>query len=235
MISERERLRAEYADREQRLSGSNIYSIFNPSNLYMRQQRQRAVLRTLQKSGFSSLKEKSILEIGCGSGGVLQEFLSFGASPHHLAGCDLLPKGLGHARRTLPAHVSLACADGQALPYRSRSFDLLLQYTAFSSVLDDGIKASMAREMLRVIKPGGMILWYDFWLNPTNKQTRGIRPTEIKRLFPRCRFEFQRITLAPPIARRLVSLSWGFCLFLESLKLLNTHYLVTIFHRVDHR
>jgi len=93
--------------------------------------------------------------------------------------------------------------------------------------------------MQRVLKPGGMILSYDFRLNPINPQTRGtsyfsIRPAEIKQLFPNCGYEFHRITLAPPIARRLVPISWGLCLFLESLKIFNsvpfgdTHYLVAI-------
>jgi hypothetical protein len=49
-----------------------------------------------------------------------------------------------------------------------------------------------------------MILRYDFRLNPTNPQTRGIRPKEIKRLFPGCAFEFHKITLAPPLARRII-------------------------------
>jgi hypothetical protein len=73
-----------------------------------------------------------------------------------------------------------------------------------------------------------MILTYDFWLNPTNPQTRGIRPAEIKQLFPNCSYEFHRITLAPPITRKLAPISWGLCLFLESLKIFNTHYLVAI-------
>ena len=42
-----------------------------------------------------------------------------------------------------------------------------------------------------------------FWLNPTNPQTRGVRPAEIRQLFPGCSFKFERITLAPPITRRL--------------------------------
>jgi hypothetical protein len=86
----------------------------------------------------------------------------------------------------------------------------------------------MAQELLRVTRPGGMILWYDFWLNPSNPQTRGIRPAEIKRLFPGCTFRFERITLAPPLARRLVPLSWGLSLLLEGVKIFNTHYLVAI-------
>jgi hypothetical protein len=75
-----------------------------------------------------------------------------------------------------------------------------------------------------------------FRSNPTNPQTRGIRPAEtcpersrrIIRLFPNCRYEFHKITLAPPIARRIVPISWMLALFLESLKIFNSHYLVAI-------
>jgi hypothetical protein len=94
----------------------------------------------------------------------------------------------------------------------------------------------------------GKKLSCDFRLDPTNPQTRGIsyfstshfntsyfstsyfsiRPAEIKRLFPGCSFEFHKITLAPPLARRIVPLSWGLALFLEGLKIFNTHYLVAI-------
>jgi hypothetical protein len=71
-------------------------------------------------------------------------------------------------------------------------------------------------------------LSYDFWLNPTNRQTRGIRPSEIRRLFPGAHLEFYRITLAPPIARRLAPCSWLLCCLLERLQAFNTHYLVAI-------
>ena len=98
----------------------------------------------------------------------------------------------------------------------------------FTSVLDEAVKANLAGEMLRVLRPGGMILWYDFWLNPTNPQTEGIKPSEIRRLFPGCDFEFRRITLAPPLARRLVPVSWVVAFLLEKLRVFNSHYLVAI-------
>jgi hypothetical protein len=103
-----------------------------------------------------------------------------------------------------------------------------MQYTALSSILDEAVRGNIALEMRRVLKPGGMILWYDFWVNPINPQTHGIRLAEIRRLFPDCVFEFHKITLAPPLARRLVPLSWGLALFLEGLRIFNTHFLVII-------
>jgi ubiquinone/menaquinone biosynthesis C-methylase UbiE len=221
------RLRNEYEGRKHRLAGSDVYSLFNRANLFIVQQRQRDVLTALKKNGFTSLSNLLILEMGCGGGGVLTEYLGFGASPENLMGVDLLLDRLLHTHHILPGS-GFANADGQSLPYSSKTFDLVLQYTAISSILDPEIRRNICADMLRVLKPGGMILSYDFWLNPANPQTRGIRPAEIKGLFPNCRYEFHRITLAPPIARKLATVSWGLCLFLESLKIFNTHYLVTI-------
>ncbi len=221
-----ERLRAVYRGRDQ--GGQGLYSLFNPAYLFMVQQRQRATLRLLHDLGLSKLAGKRLLEVGCGNGGVLYEYLGYGARPQEIHGIDLLPERVASAHRWLP-HASVLTADGQRLPYKSGCFDGVLQYTMFSSILDDDVKANIAQEMLRVVRrPGGVIVWYDFWTNPTNPQTRGIHPAEIRQLFPGCRYLFQRITLAPPIARRLVQVSWVLCELLEKLSWLNTHYLVGI-------
>ena len=111
--------------------------------------------------------------------------------------------------------------------------------TAISSILDSEIRRNICADMLRVLrspdpasgKPGGLILWYDFWLNPTNPQTRGVRflltiyhlPFTIYcSLFPNCHYEFHRITLAPPLARRVVPVSWILAYGLERLKIFNS-------------
>jgi ubiquinone/menaquinone biosynthesis C-methylase UbiE len=221
------RLRNEYQARKHRFAGQNRYSWFNPATLFTIQQRQKAVLGALKKQGLNKVSNLSILELGCGGGEVLREFLLFGVPPCNLYGVDLLTDRLVRAYHSLP-RSGFANADGQFLPFLSRSFDIVMQFTAFSSILEDQIRRNLAEEMRRVVKSDGLILWYDFWLNPTNSQTRGIRPTEIKHLFPDCQCEFYRITLAPPIARRLASISWGLCLFLEGMKIFNTHYLVVI-------
>jgi SAM-dependent methyltransferase len=174
-----------------------------------------------------SLAHRRILEVGCGAGHVLLEFLAYGAHPVNLYGVDLLLDRIVQADARLP-HLSLGCADGQNLPFPDHAFDLVMQFTVFSSILDSSIKANIAAEMQRVVRPDGLILSYDFWLNPTNRQTRGIRPSEIRRLFPGAHLEFYRITLAPPIARRLAPCSWLLCCLLERLQAFNTHYLVAI-------
>ncbi|HQF61055.1 MAG TPA: class I SAM-dependent methyltransferase [Anaerolineaceae bacterium] len=226
-MTDLDRMRNEYSARARRFAGKDLYSVFNTSYLFALQNRQRDLLRALRKTGFQSFCGQRILEIGCGGGGVLLEYLSIGAEPERLFGVDLLPDRLFEAHNKLPLSC-LSCTDGQDLPFPAKTFDLVLQYTAFSSVLDDQIKRRMASDMLRVLKPDGLIVWYDFWLNPTNLQTRGIQPKEIRRLFGGCDIHFHKITLAPPIARRIVPISWGIGLFLESLKIFNSHFLAII-------
>jgi SAM-dependent methyltransferase len=222
------RLRREYTAREARLADRDLYSPFNPAYLFRLHQRERAVLKLLRRRGFETLAGRRILEVGCGRGEVVGEFLGYGARLGRLHATDLLFNRTRAVKRWLSG-LPLTCSDGQDLPYAAGSFDLVLQYMAFSSILDDGIRTRLANELLRVLRqPGGMILWYDFWLNPTNPHARGVRPAEIRRLFPGCQFEFQRITLAPPLARRTVPVSWQLSQLLEIPRILNTHYLVAI-------
>jgi SAM-dependent methyltransferase len=227
LVDDLSRLRNEYEERKRRLQGSDVYSCFNRANLFALQGRQRAVLQVLKRHGFSKLAQTRVLEMGCGGGGVLSEYLGYGALPRKLQGVDLLFDRLLHAHEILPGS-GFANADGQSLPFPARTFELALQYTAISSILDPDLRRNICADLLRVLKPGGMILSYDFWLNPTNKQTRGLRPAEIRQLFPNCAIEFHKITLAPPIARRVVPISWGLAFFLESLGVFNTHYLAAI-------
>jgi ubiquinone/menaquinone biosynthesis C-methylase UbiE len=221
------RLRNEYEDRKSRYSDSDLYSWFNLANLFAMQYRQRAVLSFLKNNGFTDLSKLNILEMGCGGGGVLSDFFSIGASQQNLYGVDLLKNRLCAANNRLPMS-KFANADGQDLPFVDHSFDIVLQYTAISSVLDEKIRRNILADMLRVLKLDGMILSYDFWFNPTNKQTSGLRLSEVRTSFPNCQINYKKITLAPPIARRLVPLSWLLSAFLEKVTIFNTHYLIAI-------
>lgn len=190
-----ERLKQEYARRA--LDAEKDYSPTHPLQAFILSQRYTALQALLRNHHLQDSSNLRILEIGCGSGGVLSEFIKLGASANNLFGIDLLPNRLRPAHSLIPA-ASLCQADGQRLPYLPETFDLVLQFTAFSSILDPHVKHNMAAEMLRVLKPRGALIWYDFWWNPTNIQTKGIRFKEIRTLFPGCSFKIRRITLAPP-------------------------------------
>ena len=226
-MNDLDRLRATYRTRALEDKDIQRYSLFNPSHLFAIQQRQRNLIALLKQSGREDISNKKILEIGCGAGSVLLEMLTLEAHPASLFGIDLLYDRLQHAVERVPG-IGISCADGQQLPYQSETFDILLQFTAFSSVLDGTIRQKMAEEMSRVLKPGGIILWYDFWWNPSNTQTRGIHLAEVKALFQGYTIISRKITLAPPLARMIVPISWPLGHLLESLKIFNSHYLVVL-------
>lgn len=222
-----QRLQQEYSRRAGESKTKDRYSSENPAHQWMISDRQRKIRDLLKKGRIHSFQNLSILEIGCGSGGVINEFLRSGVVPSRLCGLDLLFDRLEEASESLP-DCAWINANGQDLPFKDESFDLALQFTAFSSVLDPEIKRDMAESMLRVLKPDGGVLWYDFIWNPTNSQTKGIGLKEIKSLFPGCTFLVSRITLAPPLIRLLLPKFPRLVERLSSLIMLNSHLLVWI-------
>jgi SAM-dependent methyltransferase len=119
--------------------------------------------------------------------------------------------------------------DAARLPWNDGSFDLVLQSTVFSSILDRNVQAAVAREMRRVLAPGGLILSYDLAVgNPRNLRVRGVRSPRLAELFPGCEIHARRVTLAPPIARRLAPRAWLAAEVLEATRVLSTHLVALI-------
>lgn len=203
------------------------YSIFNPEVQRRVQERQRAVTRMLVKHGVSTLAGLDVIEVGCGGGGNLIDFLGLGASPERLVGNDLLLDRLDLARRVLPAAVRLLPGDASALTIPDESFDIVYQATVFSSILDDQLQAQVAAAMWRWLRPGGAVLWYDFtYDNPANRDVRGVTLRRLHELFPAAHIDARRVTLAPPIARAVCRLHPALYPLFNALPLLRTHRLV---------
>ncbi len=234
-MNEIDRIREEYHRRAQE-TPPEFYSRSKPANLFSVQQRTRCCLRLLEKGGFFPLHDKRILDVGCGVGGWLADLESWGAQRANLAGIDLNDRFVPKARRRLSEQrdergfviapgADIRLGDASHLLWPDSSFDIVLQSTVFTSILDESMRRAVAEEMMRVLKPGGVIIWYDFLCNnPANPNVRGVGKREITSLFHDCQVRLWRITLAPPIARRLVSWAWIAGLLLEKLRFLNTHY-----------
>jgi ubiquinone/menaquinone biosynthesis C-methylase UbiE len=205
------------------------YSWFNAGHVFEIQQLERGILECLRREGLAALERQKVLEIGCGNGFWLREFIKWGAEPENLAGVDLLGHRIAEARGRCPRHVRLEHANAARLRFAAASFDIVFQATVFTSILDAALKMAVAKEMMRVVNNEGVILWYDFrFNNPRNPDVRGVEREEIARLFPGCEVALRRVTLAPPLARRLAPLSWMSCQLLEKIPWLCTHYLGTI-------
>lgn len=226
-MNEAERIKNVYKQRKSKQK-CNLYSYFNKGYLVMDHQRERVMLDLLRKFNFSKLADKKILDVGCGTGILLREFIKYGAKPKYLYGIDLLEDRIKIAEEISP-NINFRYGNAIKLPYKDNSFDIVAQFTVFTSILKKEIKNEIAKEMLRVLKEEGIILWYDFsYNNPRNRDVKGIKKKEIVELFPDCKFTFKRITLAPPITRFLAPKSWLLCYLFEKLSVLCTHYLVTI-------
>lgn len=216
-------VRERYARRQ---ASDARYSLLDPAALLEVQQRQRAMLTLLRRAGLADFGALTALEVGCGSGNNLLELLRLGFAPERLAGIELLPERHAQARRVLPPSVQLTLGDATEAAIAPSSFDIVLQMTVFSSLLDDAFQQRLAARMWQWVKPGGGVLWYDFTVNnPRNPDVRGVPMARVRALFPEARIDALRVTLAPPLARPLARLHPALYTLFNALPPLRTHVL----------
>ena len=222
---ERRRLEAAYRERD-----PAPYSYFNRGQLYLIQQQSRETLAALRRLGVGTerLGRMDVFEVGCGSGHFLRELVSWGADPSKCAGADIRPDVIERGCEVNP-NIRLFHADCTDTGEDAERYDLVVQNIVFSSVLQSDIREALAREMVRIARPGGVIWWCDLrYRNPRNHDVVGIGKKELLGLFADCRLELLRpILLVPPLARRLAPVSRTACDLLYLLPFLRGHYLAT--------
>ncbi|MEZ5358025.1 MAG: class I SAM-dependent methyltransferase [Candidatus Zixiibacteriota bacterium] len=196
----------------------------NAFNLRMLTGQLKAFLDRLR----TPLESLKLLDTGAGQLFWPELFIQFGLKRKHCFGTDLLHWRLakGHADGR---DVSAVTADAATMPFADNQFDIVTQFTLLTSVLDPEIKKNIASEMMRVLKPGGHILWYDFrYDNPANENTKAIGKAEIVKLFRPLKAEFQTITLLPPLARKIPRSMSPILTMLYLFPILRSHYLAII-------
>ena len=82
--------------------------------------------------------------------------------------------------------------------------------------------------MWRMTKPGGAVLSYDFTFdNPSNPDVRKVTVARLRELFPAGKVTTRRVTLAPPLARRIARFGPAYTM-LDAVPALRTHIVATI-------
>ena len=196
----------------------------NPGNQAILRERDLAVRETLRDAGLLPLGARRILDVGCGSGRVLAGCLELGAVPENLHGIDLLSERIRNAQEKHP-RMKFSVANAERIDFPDGTFDLVLLYTVFTSILDDRMARNVAGGVARVLKPGGSAVWYDFrFNNPRNPNVRGLSLSAVKGLFPGFEPRLRTVTLLPPLARRLGRLTSALYSLLAAVPLLRTHY-----------
>lgn len=228
-MTEHQRITQEYGARDTDEQLRARYRFTNPGHLFLLQQRERCLLALLGRLGVADhLGDLRALDVGCGTGGLLLDLIRYGAREEQVAGVDLVPRRVAKARRRLP-RADLREGDAAGLPYPDGAFDLVFQMTVVSTVLDPACRAAIAREMCRVLRPGGAIIWYDLCVgSPGNHGVRPIGRAELRALFPGASVEATRVTLMPPLARLATRRSWLLAELLSALPFLRTHLLAAI-------
>jgi hypothetical protein len=147
-------LRQEYR-RRARETGFSFYSPTKPVNVFFTQQRTRHAIALLERERFFPLENRRILD---GAGGWLADFEAWGARRGNLAGIDLDEARVAAAQHLLCSHrdvqgwllapaADIRLGDAANPPWPDSCFDLVLQSTVFTSILDS-VTGKAARSML---------------------------------------------------------------------------------------
>ena len=105
-----------------------------------------------QVMGFDKFRDARLLEVGCGMGTDLLQFARGGAC---CTGIDLTPRSIEIARhrfRLYDADGAFMISDGENLPFRDESFDVVYSNGVLHHTPDT---AGAIREVHRVLRPGG--------------------------------------------------------------------------------
>jgi ubiquinone/menaquinone biosynthesis C-methylase UbiE len=107
---------------------------------------------------------ESVLDVGCGTGSLAIEAKRAVLSGGLVHGVDASPEMIARARRKARKaglDVAFATAPAQALPFPDRRFDVVVTSMVLHH-LPRSSREQCAREMRRVVRPGGRVLAIDF-------------------------------------------------------------------------
>ncbi|MGI4789635.1 MAG: class I SAM-dependent methyltransferase [Janthinobacterium lividum] len=111
---------------------------------------RRHLITSLLETQYERTGKLRILDIGCGTGKMLDDLKPFG----EVIGADFSPEALQFCvTRGVPAE--LARADVRRLPFADSSFDVVTAMDIIEHIDDDKAASS---EIFRVLKPGGRLL-----------------------------------------------------------------------------
>lgn len=146
------------SDRSAALYDHQVETLFAGGADAMRRQALVPIAQFLRAHGSRGTR---LLDVACGTG----RFLTFVKDNHprlEVTGLDLSMPYLAQARRALKAWSwwRLLQANAEALPVEDASFDLVTTVYLFHE-LPRKVRATVAAELARVVRPGGQVIFVD--------------------------------------------------------------------------
>lgn len=222
-MSEIEKIKKRYEDRGK----STQVKKYESNKLfprYVSAEREKRYEKILIEK-FTTLSGVKLMEIGSGSGENITFFKRIGVTSQNLYANELMPNRVEHLQSN---HADIHIFPGDACELNfTKEFDVVFQSTVFTSVIDNKFRKLLANKMWAMLRPGGIVLWYDFvFSNPANKEVKKVTKQEVIRLFPNAvSIKFYKVTLAPPIGRRV----WKFYNIINFIfPFLRTHIIAVI-------
>src|SRR6267378_897080 len=103
---EASRIRAAYARRKYAIP-KDRYSFFKNETLLAHVELQQRLVRLLRRFQHTDLEGDKVLDVGCGTGFWLRQFVQWGARPENLFGIDLLQERIEQGRKLCPQGIAL--------------------------------------------------------------------------------------------------------------------------------
>lgn len=204
--SEHERIQQRYVERDASAALTGFWRLDNPVVLHLAQERERVALALLAEAGLALARCQRVLDVGCGGGGEFALLLRWGARLDALVGADLMLPRLQLAQRQWGPRF--AVASGAALPFADASVDVVVQNVVFSSIVDDALRRQVAAEMLRVLRPGGFVFWYDAERSRNrDPHFRDVPRADLESLFPGLQWRQRRLSTHLGLLRRAHALA----------------------------
>jgi SAM-dependent methyltransferase len=220
--AEAARVRRTYADYRRSRRRRRAWAADNQGNQAIRGELLNALL---ERAAPELASGGDVLDVGCGTGFWLEALSTSGVEPARLTGVDILADRVGAARSRIPG-AAVRQADARSLPFDDASFAIVLLFTVLSSLSTASDTRLALSEARRVLGPRGLLLCYEARLpSPLNGKVRRIPDEDFDRVDIRPREE-TRLTVLPPLARRLGPLTQPLYPRLARIPLLLSHRLV---------
>ncbi len=111
-------------------------------------------------------RNADILDVGCGYGRIMHELYRLGFS--RLRGIDFSEKLIQRGKRLYP-DLTLEVQRDKRIDFPDSSFDAVLLCAVLTCVPNDADQEFLRNEILRVLRPGGILYVNDFLLNSDSR------------------------------------------------------------------
>lgn len=167
---------------------------------------ERANICALQRLQLDR-NEARVLDVGCGTGSSLLQFIKLGFLPQNLTGVDSSAERIAQAQARFP-NVAFHCESAQGMSFPDSTFDVTFESTLFMMLTDEDVARRIAGEMLRVTRSGGYVMMADWrYAEPRSRDHRAMTPKRIASLFDvgaaTSVVARERGALVPPLGRFL--------------------------------